>query len=288
MANISKIIKKEIEFRNSSHDSFRCDVRVLENYLSNNKKVFQKIPCVIVCPGFMAFKDWGPFPYIGDTLAQENYCSIVLNYSHNGVGEERNRITNFEKFAANTVSQELDDIQSVINSISDCELEEFSIDTENIFLIGHSRGAANALLIASSDNRIKKLVTWASIAYYDRWTVHQKNNWRKSGFLSLSKETESHPLRMNIEYLEDIEKNRDRFDLCKASERMNIPWLIVHGTEDLVAKVSEAEKLFEKADKSQAQLVIIPNLGHLFGTEVPTNGKNNSLNQILQLTINWL
>lgn len=236
----------------------------------------------------MAFKDWGPFPYIGDKLAQENYCSIVLNYSHNGVEEQRNRITNLEKFAANTVSEELDDIQNVINSISDGNLVEFCIDTKNIFLLGHSRGAANALLIASSDNRIKKLVTWASIAYYDRWTVHQKTNWRQSGYLSLSKETESHPFRMNVEYLEDIEKNRDRFDLLKAASRLNIPWLIVHGTEDLIAKISEAEKLFDLSNKSRTQLVKIPQLGHLFGTEVPTNEYNNSLNKILQLTINWL
>ncbi|MDI6803196.1 MAG: prolyl oligopeptidase family serine peptidase [Bacteroidota bacterium] len=236
----------------------------------------------------MAFKDWGYFPYIGEKLAQANYCSIVLNYSHNGVEERRNRITNLEMFAANTVSLELVDIRNVIDSITDGNLEEFCIDTENIFLLGHSRGGANALLIASSDNRIKKLVTWASIAYYDRWTAHQKNNWRQSGFLSLSKETESHPIRMKIDYLEDLEKNKDKFDLYKAASRINIPWLIVHGTEDLIAKISEAEKLFDLSADAQTQLVKIPKVGHLFGTEVPTNENNNSLNNILQLTINWL
>lgn len=283
MDNRTKIIKKEIEFRNSSNDIFRCDFRVLDN-----EKFFQKIPCVIVCPGFMAFKDWSPFPYIGEKLVQTNYCSIVLNYSHNGIENQRNRITNFEKFAANTVSRELADIQHVIDTISNGYLEEFDIDRENILLLGHSRGAANALLIASSDIRIKKLVTWASIAHYDRWTLHQKTNWRQSGFLPLSKEAESYPLRMNIEYLEDIEKNKDRFDLYKAASRINIPWLIVHGTEDLIAKVSEAEKLFDLSEKTQTQLVKIPKVGHLFGTEVPTNENNNSLNNILQLTINWL
>ncbi len=236
----------------------------------------------------MAFKDWGPFSYIGEKLAQANYCSIVLNYSNNGVEEQRNRITNLEKFAANTVSQELIDIRNVIDTITDGNLEEFCIDTENIFLLGHSRGAANALLIASSDKRIKKLVTWASISYYDRWTAHQKNNWRQSGFLSLSKETESHPLRMNIGYLEDLEKNRDKFDLYKAARRINIPWLIVHGTEDLIAKILEAEKLFDLSEKTQTQLVKIPNVGHIFGTDTPTNRNNSTLNNILQLTINWL
>lgn len=289
MNNVSKIIYKEIEFRNNSNEIFRCDFRVSEGYFSNNKKLVQNIPCVIVCPGFMAFKDWGYFPYIGEKLAQANYCSIVLNYSHNGVEEQRNRITNLEKFAANTVSQELADIRVVIDSITAGCMDKFCIDTENIFLLGHSRGAANALLTASSDKRIKKLITWAIIAYYDRWTVHQKNNWRQSGFLSLSKESESHPLRLKIDYLEDIESNRDQFDLFKAARRINIPWLIVHGTEDLIAKVTEAEKLFDLSNKTQTKLVKIPKVGHIFGAETPTDKNNNStLNNILQLTINWL
>ncbi len=288
MTKSLSIIKKEIEFQNSFNDIFRCDVRVPDSYFAKDKKLFEKIPCVIICPGFMAFKDWGHFPYIGKKLAQANYCSIVLNYSYNGVEEQRNRITNLEKFAVNTVSQELADILNVIDSVSDGNLEEFCIDTENIFLLGHSRGAANALLIASSDKRIKKLVTWASIAYYDRWTEHQKNYWRQSGFFSISKETESNPIRLKIDYLEDIEKNRDRFDLYKAASRINIPWLIVHGTEDLVAKISEAEKLYDLSAGAQTQLVKIPKVGHIFGTETPTNREDSTLNNILQLTINWL
>lgn len=288
LRNVSKIINKEIKFRNSSNEIFRCDFRVLDGHITNNKKLVQNIPCVIVCPGFMAFKDWGHFPYIGEKLAQANYCSIVLNYSRNGVEGQRNRITNLEKFAANTVSQELADIRNVIDSVTEGNLEEFCIETENIFLLGHSRGAANALLIALSDERIKKLVTWAIIADYDRWTVHQKNMWRQSGFLSLSKETESHPLKMKIDYLEDIEKNRDKFDLYKAASRINIPWLIVHGTEDLIAKVAEAEKLFDASNKKQTKLVKIPKVGHIFGTETSTDKNNNTLNNILQLTINWL
>ncbi len=285
MDNILQIIKKEIEFRNSSNEVFRCDFRVSEKYLENNKKFFQLIPCVIVCPGFMAFKDWGPFPYIGEKLAQANFCSVVLNYSNNGVGEKLDRITEFEKFAANTVSKELADIQNVIDTISEGKMEEFCIDPEKIFLLGHSRGAANAILIASLDNRIKKLVTWASISYYDRWTEHQKMIWRQAGFITLSKENEPHPLRMNISYLEDLERNRDKFDLYKAAKQIKIPWLMVHGTEDLIAKISEAEKLFDLSDKKQTELVKIPKVGHMFGIERAKSG--GPLNDILQLTINW-
>lgn len=44
--------------------------------------------------------------------------------------------------------------------------------------------------------------------------------------------------------LEDVEKNRKKFDIVKAAERIRVPWLLVHGREDVSVRFTEAETLY--------------------------------------------
>ena len=52
----------------------------------------RKLPAILVCHGFKAFKDWGPFPSIGRYFAESGFVSIVFNFSHNGIGKNFQKI----------------------------------------------------------------------------------------------------------------------------------------------------------------------------------------------------
>ncbi len=283
----NSILKQTIQVENSSHEKVTCDIRNLRTNVINEDNV-RKYPVVLICPGFMAFKDWGPFPYYGDKLAKAGFVSIVLNYSHNGITNDYNRITELEKLANNTVSKELEDIKAVIDEIANDKLKRFNIDTNKILLLGHSRGAANALITAANDSRIKALVTWAGIAKYDRWTKNQKDNWKKIGYLPLGKNITSNPLKINLRALEDLELHKNEYNLLKAARSVQIPWLIIHGEEDLIVKIEESINLYEASNKTITQFVKLKTVGHLFGTTVPFDENNSTINHLLELTINWL
>jgi uncharacterized protein len=283
--DFSHIAKVTIDLRNQKGDPFQCDIRYINKI---NFSFYDKNPCVLICPGFMAYKNWGPYEYYGNRFAEAGFVSIVMNYSHSGIKDDITKITDYENFATNTVSQELLDIQNVIDNITNGVFSEFNIDKDKLIGLGHSRGAANLIITTSRDRRIKTLVTWAAIAYYDRWTDHQKKEWRQLGYLRRIKDFEANPLRMDVSFLDDLEANKSNFNLVDAAKKINVPWLIVHGQEDLLAKISEAATLYKASDKSKTKYVSLEKLGHLLGVEVPFDENNKAINDVIDLTINWL
>ncbi len=280
-----KVHKKSISILNESDEVVNIDVRFQTRSNDNQSKL--QLPGIIICPGFMAYKNWGPFPFYGKWFADAGFCSIIINYSHNGVNENNKlKITDFDKFSKNTISKEIEDINAVLNFIS--KGNELPINGNSIGLLGHSKGAANALLVAVENPVVKFLISWASIAYFDRWTEHQKLDWKKNGYLPLTKDYQTNPLRMNYGYYQDFKNNEDRFDLIKAVNKLTIPWLIIHGEEDMVAKINEAKILYDAADKSNTEFLKIAKVGHSFSATVPFDENNETMNKVLNLTLTWL
>ena len=75
---------------------------------------------LIICHGYKGFKDWGMFPHVAQSLAEE-VDVISINFSHNGVGPELLEFTELEKFARETYSRDLEDLHAVVNNIRNRE-----------------------------------------------------------------------------------------------------------------------------------------------------------------------
>jgi len=260
------------ELFNTSGEPIRGDMRFQSGRVAR--------PAVVICHSFMAFKNWGWFPYVAERLAQAGFVSVSFNFSRSGVNEPPDRITDFDAFASNTISHELEDLEVVLKAIVRGEIGKYLIDPGRIALLGHSRGAAIALLAAAGSENVSVLVSWSSVATFDRWTEHQKTQWRKAGFLPLSKDSAISPL------LNDIEGNRGTLDLVGAAARVRVPWLIVHGSEDLIVRFSEAEQLFAASDQSKTTLIPLKKVGHLYGG--PEVTPDSAIHRVLDETIQWL
>jgi len=278
---------EHIEICNQSGDLISCDLRYGDNSAGN--------PIVIICHSFMAFKDWGFFPYIGERLAKEGFVSLVFNFSHNGVVGASGRITDFKRFERNTISKEVQDLQAVVGAVESGEIGQGIrnsgkeiLNRSSIALLGHSRGGAVAIIHAASDRRVKALVTLSSVATLERWTGHQKENWRARGYHPLSRNGVVSPLRLGIDSLNDLEINRDRLSVVRAAGEVSVPWLILHGTEDIVVPPREAEQLYGAANKSIAELVLLEKVGHLYNAETPEKDSYQTLNKSLEMIIHWL
>jgi len=240
------------------------------------------LPCIVFAHGFKGFKDWGGFPYMLEKLADAGYVAVSFNFSHNGVAADQPMdFTRLDLFAENTHSKELTDLHTIIDYIYS-NAESYNIDKNRIALIGHSRGGAAVIIGASDDDRIKALVTLASVGDVNRYTPDQIKRWREKGYIEIPNTRTNQMMRMNSEFLDDIEQNSDRLNIEKAFSRLKIPALIVHGKEDLAVKYTDAEKLYAASDKSKTELYIIENTGHTFGIEHPFKGTTKAFDTVIE------
>jgi len=77
----------------------------------------ESAPCLIFVHGFKGFKDWGFWPYSGNYFAERGFFILTFNFSHNGIGENLTEFTELEKFANNTFSLELEDLNEIIQNV---------------------------------------------------------------------------------------------------------------------------------------------------------------------------
>lgn len=246
------------------------------------------LPLIIFVHGFKGFKDWGGFPYMMEKFAEAGFAAVSFNLTHNGVANENpTEFTRLDLFAENTHTKELNDVEAVINYFYN-NAADYNIDKNKIALVGHSRGGGAAILTASHDKRIKALVTLASIAAVDRYTAEQKKRWREKGFIEMPNARTGQLMRMNKTFLDDIEENSERLNILEAAKKIHIPWLIIHGKEDLAVKASDAEKLYGNADKTGTTLNIIESTGHTFGVEHPFKGTTKAFDEAIDASISFL
>ena len=244
--------------------------------ISNNK-------CIILVHGFKGFKDWGYAPYFGEYFSNKGFFVITFNFSHNGIGKNKYEFTELEKFAKNTFTREIIELEDVVNAY---QSNTFGIvNNPKVGLVGHSRGGAIALLTASKLQNVKAISTWGSVATLDRYSERQKELWRQKGYFSVMNMRTKQEMKLNVTLLEDLQKNGSTsLNIEEAVRKMNKPLYIFHGSEDLAVKVEEAKELYSWGNKSITNLKIIENTGHTFGCVHPFEGTNDKFEELLKET----
>lgn len=284
-----KVINKEVlKIKNKHGDNLNTDFRYNPDP--------DKLPLVIFCHGFKGFKDWGCFPYMLDKIASENNFCVSFNFSYNGTGdkiEEQSDFTRLDLFAENTFTRELDDLGSVIDFLF-AHKEEYNYDAENITLIGHSRGGGTVILKTAEDKRIKKLIALSTVNNFDRYTDSLKNKWKEKGYLEVLNSRTNQMMRQNYTLIEDLEKNQQRLDIQKAIKMIDVPLLLIHGTQDLSVDYSNSEDLYSRhIEKNESamektELILIENTGHTFGAVHPFAGTTKALEEVITFILDFI
>ena len=233
---------------------------------TNNQK-----PLVIFCHGYKGYKDWGAFDLMVSNFLKAGLALLKFNFSHNGCTPDQPiDFPDLDAFGNNNYTKELDDLESIINWICTTTKFKNEIDTNNITLIGHSRGGAIAIIKAAEDARIKKLVTWAAVSDLDRTMFHEGaelNKWKEDGVLYILNGRTKQKMPHYIQFYHNYSKNKERLDVKKAVKQLSIPQLIVHGEGDLAVPVIHAENLHQWNPASE--LMLLPKANHVFGASQP-------------------
>jgi dienelactone hydrolase len=267
------VIRRTVRLEPRPGDLIRGDVRVPEGPPPRS--------AIVVVHGFKGFKDWGFFPHVCDRLAASGHGVVSFNLSHNGVGEDLLEFTELDRFGANTLSLELDDVLFMVDQTLAGEVLPFR--PRSVCVLGHSRGGGQAVLAAAADDRIDAIATWAAVSDFDRWSPEVKDEWRADGRIWILNSRTGQQMPLDVGLLEDFEAHRARLDIGAAAAAVEVPWLIVHGRNDETVSVDEGRALARAA--RQGRLVLVDGAGHTFEARHPFAGSTPQLDQALDATV---
>ena len=254
--------KKGLVISGSKERSIVIDITYLEN--KKNK------PIVVFSHGFKGFKDWGPFDEMATYFANNGFVFLKFNFSHNGTTlDSLLDFSDLEAFGNNNFSKELDDLGLVLNWLEETDLLSNEINLELISLFGHSRGGAISMLKVREDNRIYKLVSWASPAdLFRSFPKGEKlDKWRETNVAYIYNGRTKQNMPIYFQFYEDCMKNTSRLNIEEAIKERSIPHLVVHGSDDPTVLINDAELI--KSWNHNTSLHIIQGADHVFGSSHP-------------------
>jgi len=235
-------------------------------YIENN----QDKPIVIFCHGYKGYKDWGSWNIMAQEFAKVELFFVKFNFSHNG-GTMENPIDfpDLEAFANNNYSFELDDLESIINSVITDKKIQTEIDKNNIVLIGHSRGGGIAMLKANQNTKITKVISWNGISDIEARFPKGKEleAWEKAGVGYIQNTRTKQQMPNNFQVYKDFIANKEKLQIKKAIENLKIPQLIIQGKADTVVLPIEAKNMHQWNKNSE--LVLIDRMDHGIGNTQP-------------------
>jgi pimeloyl-ACP methyl ester carboxylesterase len=222
---------------------------------------------IIFVHGFKGFKDWGAHNLVAQFFAEQHYRYVKFNFSHNGTDPENPvDVTDLEAFAENTISYEMHDLEVIIQYI------RHTYSSDDIYLIGHSRGGGIVILEAAKNPDVKKVVTWSAIAdFRSLWKPEQEEDWRRTGTIFVENARTKEKMPLNKTLLQDFVEHKDEYNILEKAASIKKPWLILHGDQDVNVDFAVAQRLAQT--KPSAVIKKIQGANHVFGASHPYSEK---------------
>lgn len=230
----------------------------------------EKPPIVLFAHGFKGFKDFGAWNLMVPRFVEAGYCFVKFNFSHNGgTVEQPIDFPDLEAFGRNSYSKEGYDLGRILDALQDGSLiRDLPADPSRIYLIGHSRGGGICILKAAEDERVKKLATWASVSdFHQRIPTDDLEGWKEKGVTYIPNARTGQEMPIYYSFYEDLKANAEALSIPMAAPKVEVPWLICHGTEDPTVALREAEALSEW--NPDAECYIVEGADHTFNQKHP-------------------
>lgn len=245
-----------------------------------------RAPVVVLCHGFKGFKDWGFMPFLADRLAEAGLAAVRFNFSLNGIDADPERFTALDRFARNTLGQEVADLDLVIQRLREGALPGAErMDRRRLSLFGHSRGGGIALVRALEDVEIRAVATWASVASF--WGGVDPEAWRRDGRLVFRNARTGQDMPVDFAAWEEFDRGRARYDILSRLPTTRAYGLFVHGRADASVPCEASERLARWMG-DRGSLHLIGGADHAFGAVHPFRGATPALAEAVRVTAAFL
>ncbi len=256
---------KELKIQTSNNEAESLSARLF----SPDKP--GKHPVVVFCHGFKGFMDWGFFPHMYSFFTNQGLALITFNFSYNGVDEANpTDFTRLDLFRQNTITRELRELRDVVEWVKKYGAA-FSLDADNISIMGHSRGAAHAISYASFDKSIQNVIALAPVSdYRSMFQSVNTADWKEKGFINIPNARTGQDMPLDYGYWEDLLLNEERLDILDSASDLTCGLLLLHGTEDKSVNIGHSVAIYNKCGHSI--LLRIEGADHTFNATHPWQG----------------
>jgi len=211
---------------------------------------------LIIGHGVTGNKDRPFVVALAETVASEGMAVMRFSFSGNGASGG--------DFRDCTISKEVDDLKAVVTAVVN--------NGYRVTYAGHSMGGAVGVLAASSDERIRHLISLAGMVntkdFYDREFGEEKPD---DGCM-----WEEPRCTLSSTYKNDMYSIGSV--ATKASE-VKVPWLLIHGDADDVVPIDDSREIFALANEPK-KIIEIPGANHVFSEA--------GLEPMIEAVINWI
>ena len=193
---------------------------------------------VLLGHGVTGNKDRPFLVALAEGLAAAGVPALRFSFSGNGASGGR--------FVDSTISKEADDLGSVIDAVG----------ARPLAYVGHSMGGAVGVIRASHDQRINYLVSLAGMVHTRAFMEREFGNVKPGE--GVMWDDPNCPLsQAYVDNLRRLDSLADR------AEKVRVPWLLVHGTEDDVVPPQDSRDIFALANAPK-ELHELPGANHVF------------------------
>jgi hypothetical protein len=200
----------------------------------------RKSLAVVLCHGFSSSKDSRTNVRLEEILNHRQIATCRFDFFGHGESEG--------KFEEITISKAADDVLSAVRFLK-------ASGYVKIGLVGSSFGGMASFIAASKTRDLLFLALKSPlfdyrdilVAHYNKKTIQ---SWKDKGVLSFSDSMgEEH--RLNYSFFEDAEKVNG-YTCC---EKIEIPTLIVHGSEDETVPLEQSLKASARMDNCRLEII---------------------------------
>ncbi len=193
---------------------------------------------VVVGHGVTGHKDRPFLVALAEGLAGAGIPALRVSWSGNAGSGGR--------FADCTISKEVADLGAVLNACAGYE----------ITYVGHSMGGAVGVLRASTDHRIRRLISLAGMVHTGAFAEHHFGPltpgrdlmWGKTGCV------------LSSAYMDDL---RRIGSVAGHAAEIAVPWLLVHGNVDTVVPLQDSRDALAQA-RGPTELVELDGCDHVW------------------------
>ena len=243
---------------------------------------------VVLAMGLLKFKDWGFYPYLCERMAERGYATVCFNPALSGVLNNREGvIVDPDGATRATLRQELGDLLQVLNAVKTRALPGLEeVDVTRLALMGHSQGSGLGVLAAARERSVRAVLCFSPVATFHRFSPAEVERVARDGYMEVK--LEGRAARLTKAYLDDLHEGRSDLDLEAALRDLHVPMLLIHGEENHIIDVTEAERVYHWSDKDRSKLVLLEKTGHTFGAGHPFGGSNGDLDRAIEIAGNFL
>jgi uncharacterized protein len=193
---------------------------------------------VVIGHGVTGHKDRPFLIAIAEGLSRAGIPALRVSWSGNAGSEGR--------LADCTLSKEVADLGTVLDVLADYE----------VTYAGHSMGGAVGVLRASTDVRIRRLISLAGMVHVRAFAEHHFGAltpgrdlmWGKTGCV------------LSPAYMDDL---RAIDTVVDRAAQISVPWLLVHGTADTLVPIQDSRDAFARA-REPKELVVLEGCDHVW------------------------